>query len=401
MPARIQLDLDLILKRLDALARVLPAITPRNAPAERRRLAHELSAGRDPAPRFEVTPRRLPSEAFPWLDQARALAPEVPAGPLYLARLDELALDLSILESLGDPRRIRPLARRRYGTGATRVETAGGEAPVSDLAKAILSTVEPDPEPRLLPASAPPGERSLAELMRRVAGRARLEMRVCVEPRLAAAAAAGERVVFVADRSFGAREAWRLAVHEVLGHLVSAANGRAQPLRLVELGTAGSFTDQEGVALFLEEQAGVMDGTRLRTLAARVVATDLMHDGAPFGAVARRLAREHDFSATDAITLAERAFRGGGIARDACYLRGWLRVRRAVRRGDATVDELRSGRIGLDDLSALRELEGEGLYRAALLRPSLAYSLEATDGGTSLLTSPPSLAASFTMFEET
>ena len=111
--------------------------------------------------------------------------------------------------------------------------------------------------------------------------------------------------------------------------------------------TAGSFGDQEGVALWLEESAGAMDGHRLRTLAARVLATDGMHRGASFGEIARLLHLDHGFRPAHAIAIAERAYRGGGVARDVGYLAGWLRVRSAILARDVTLDELRSGRVGL------------------------------------------------------
>ncbi|MFW6023902.1 MAG: tyrosine/phenylalanine carboxypeptidase domain-containing protein, partial [Myxococcota bacterium] len=178
-------------------------------------------------------------------------------------------------------------------------------------------------------------------------------------------------------------------------------NARAQPIRLLELGTAGSFRDQEGLAIWLEESAGVLDGRRLRTLAARVIAADRMHGGQRFGETARDLMRLHGFPAEDALALAERAHRGGGLARDVSYLAGWLRVRHAIDRGEATVDELRSGRVGLDELPALRRLRDLGWIRPAVYRPSLSRSLRATHSGTSLSTSPPSAATSLTRFEAT
>ena len=396
-----QLHLDRLLGRLAEVARLLPALTAQNGHEERRRLIACLERGEVAEPRFEPSRRRLPAETWRWLEEARRLAPHSIAADLYLARLEELELDLLMIESLGDGRRVRPLAARRFGTGESTVPTSDGSLRVARVAAHVLSTVTVSYEPRVLPASSLPGEPSLAELMRRVAARAGLEVEVRVEPRLVASAATGERVVFIAERSFGAREALRLAVHEVLGHLVAAANGRAQPLRVLELGTAGSFGDQEGVALWLEEQAGVMDGLRLATLAARVLATDRMHSGARFGDTTRELMREHGFSAADAVAITERAFRGGGVARDVGYLRGWLRVRAALESGDAALDELRSGRVGLADLPTLRLLDDAGLWRQPAYRPSLAYSLAATDGGTSLLTSPPRVAASFTRFELT
>jgi uncharacterized protein (TIGR02421 family) len=396
-----RITLDAYLGRLHGIARLLPALTVENAAAERKRLIRAVSRGTVAAPRFEARPRKVPAEAYRLLDGARELARQAPAGALYQARLDELELDLAMLEAIGNPKRVRPIAARRFGTGRSEVPLAKTTQPVADVARHILSETEGQPEVRVLPASALLGEPSLAELVRKVARHAGLDVEVRVEPRLSAGAATGERVVFVADRTFGAREALRLAVHEVLGHLVAAANGRAQPMRLFEHGTAGSFGDQEGVALYLEELAGVLDGYRLRILAARVWITDRMHAGAAFEDSVRALARDHGFAAEDAVAICERAYRGGGVARDAGYLRGYLRVRHAVTEGEATIDELRSGRVGLDDLPTLRTLRKEGLAREPLYCPSLAYSLGPTQGGTSLLTPPPSVAASLTRLELT
>jgi len=98
----------------------------------------------------------------------------------------------------------------------------------------------------------------------------------------------------------------------------------------------------------------------------------------------------------------ERAYRGGGAARDAGYLAGFLRVRAAIASAQATLDELRRGRVSLEHLPVLRKLEGEqGLVREPRYRPSLALSSALTFGGTSADTSPPSEAASLTMLELT
>lgn len=400
--SRAQLELESLLRRLDAEAQLLPALTPENGAAERHRLVARLRSGAFPSPpRFTTRGRKPAADTWSQLERARRLVEHVPAADLYSARLEELELDLCMLDALGDAKRIRPLARRRFGTGEARVQTAAGSVPVADVASAILSTLESSDDPPQIPADAPGSQPSLAGMMRRAAASAGVQVEVRVEPRLTASAATGDRIIYIADRAFGRVEALRLTVHEVLGHLVAAANGRTQPMRLLELGTAGSFCDQEGVALHLEEQVGVMDGSRLRTLAARVVATDSMHAGAPFGEVARSFVEDHGFSPAAAIALCERAYRGGGVARDAGYLRGWLRVRRAVATAAATIDELRSGRVGLDDLPTLRVLATEGLYRSPIFRPNLEYSLSATQSGTSPRTSPPSLAASLTMFELT
>lgn len=400
MSRRVQIELDLRLKRIATVAHTLPARTARHGRGERARLVAALLADEVLEPAFTSEPARVDREIWRALDEARVLAPEVSAGELYLSRLDELELELTLLEVLGDASQVRPMAARRFGTGADKVRIGNSEVPLREIAAVLLDEVNGPTEARTLPATSDEGP-SLEAVLRRVASVAGLEIDVRVEPELVADAAAGERTVFIANRRFGEREATRLAVHEVLGHLVAAANGRSQPIGLTTVGTAGSFTDQEGLALALEERSGLLDAARVRTFAARVWVTDRMHAGARFGDVARDLVREFGFSARDAVALGERAYRGGGVARDAAYLRGWLRVRRALNAGEASIDELRLGRVGLDDLETLRGLIAIGELRPSVYRPSLSRSLGATAVGTNASTSPPSFAASLTRFEET
>lgn len=144
-----------------------------------------------------------------------------------------------------------------------------------------------------------------------------------------------------------------------------------------------------------------MDARRIRTIAARVWVTKEMHRGASFRNVVLTLYGELGFSAADSVTLGERAFRGGGIARDASYLRGWRRVRRSIRSGEGSLDELRCGRVSARDMLTLRALREGGLACAPTYQPSLSRSLAATGWGTSSWTSPPSLAASLMILDET
>lgn len=391
------------MRRVSSVARLLPALTAKNAAAERARLVKAVSEGATAVPRWEIRRSRVPSEVWRALECARFLASslEWPAlSTLYLDRLDELELEVAMIEALGDPKRVRPLAARRFGTGQRCLE-APGTLSMARIARGLLASLPHEQEPHCVPPTAPAGKTSLAARMAALAKAARLEVEIHVEPRLTAGAATGDRTLYIADRRFGERESLRFAVHEVLGHAVAAGNARRQPLRLFEVGTAGAFWDQEGLAVTLEELAGCLDAYRLRVIAARVVATDHMHTGCPFGETALRLMRDHGFSAADAVTIAERAYRGGGVARDAGYLYGWLRVRSALRSGQTTVDQLRIGRVGLDALGVVPELIALGFARPPYYRPSLAESLAATDAGTSRDTSPPSLAASLTMLDET
>jgi uncharacterized protein (TIGR02421 family) len=389
-----------VLGELCRVAKLLPAVTPVNAASERARLVQALQRDGRLRPAWQPPCVPRPAGALEALDALRARLDEVPAPALYAAKLDELELDLRLLDALGDARRLRPLAARRFGTGAERVPVGQRTLSLAAHARQLLAEVAADAEPRVLAPDAPDGP-SLGGTIRALGRLAGLRVKVQLEPRLAAGAATGDSTVYVAARSFGAREAMRLAVHEVLGHVTAAANGRQQPLRLLEWGTAGSFADQEGVALCLEHQHGLMDASRLRNLAGRVRVTELLHAGASFEDAVRELHQTHGFGAHEAVVLGERAFRGGGVARDASYLAGFLRVRRALEQGTAELDMLRAGRLSLAALPAVATLQAQGLARPPRYRPNFSRSLLDTPLGTAPDTSPPSEAASFTSVELT
>ena len=268
------------------------------------------------------------------------------------------------------------------------------------MAESLLANNPSDPEAKRVPAAPDrdePGAPSLSQIVAELALHAGLEIDVRISPRLVSNAAAGDRTVFIAKRRFGAREARRLAVHEVLGHLVAAFNGRTQPLGIFALGTAGSFGDQEGMCIALEEVTGLLDADRVRMLAARVLVTDWVHEGASFAEAANALVDDYGFPPFDAIVLAERGYRGGGVARDIVYLRGWMRVRGALESGAATLDSLRLGKVGVDDQARLQELAAQGwVDLSPPYRPSFSRSAAATGPGTSFVMSPPNLETSFT-----
>ncbi|MEM8607107.1 MAG: tyrosine/phenylalanine carboxypeptidase domain-containing protein [Myxococcota bacterium] len=398
---RLQAELDVSLRRLHHKARELIGATTHSDPGERQRLVTLVERGEHAKPRWVWKGVAIDPALWRDLDRARCLAEQSIAPALYLGRLEELETELLLLESLGKPKRVRPMAARLFGTGSEAVHDGSSDR-VLDAAHHILAAVEPDPdpEPKTVPAASD-DELCLRDLMLRHAKALGIHIAVRVDPRLIANAAVGERTVFIADRLFGAREARRLATHEVDGHLVSSFNGRAQRLGVLAVGTAGSYGDQEGIAIFLEELSGFLDGSRQRTLAGRLLATHAMHAGVAFGDAARVLVEEHGFTPSDAVTLCERSFRGGGVARDAVYLASWLRVRKAVIEGNVSLSELQLGKVSLRSVADLRGLVREGVVGQPRYLSNLARSLGSTGVGTKSATSPPSLATSFTRLDAT
>jgi uncharacterized protein (TIGR02421 family) len=397
--SRLQAELDVALRQLHDTARLLVGAITHSDPSERERLIACISRGEHVKPRWEWRPIEVDRALWKRLERARQIAEHVEASDLYLARLEELETELLLLESLGRTKQVRPMAARLFGTGGERVFEDEPQTAL-EAAHQILAEPANDPEPKTVPARASRGL-DLRGLMLDYAKHVGLHIAVRVDSRLIANAAVGDRTVFIAERTFGAYEARRLATHEVYGHLVSAFNGRTQPMGVFAIGTAKSYGDQEGVSIFLEELAGLCDINRRRMLAGRLLATYAMHSGVSFSDVARTLVAEHEFSPIDAVTLCERAFRAGGVARDAVYLTGWLRVRRAVSRGEATLAELQLGKVSLDALPEVRRLLQDGRVSGPTYLSNLARRRGWTEAGTKSATSPPSLATSLTSVDAT
>ncbi len=156
--------------------------------------------------------------------------------------------------------------------------------------------------------------------------------------------------------------------HEVGTHLLTYYNGAAQPLRLLKVGLAGYDGLQEGLAVLSEYLVGGLSHSRMRTLAARVVATDQMVRGNSLPEVFRSLTEQHGFEPRTAYTIALRVYRAGGLTKDAIYLRGLVEILEYLR-GDGELEPLFVGKLAVDHIPVIRELLLRGVLRPPPLRP--------------------------------
>ena len=159
-----------------------------------------------------------------------------------------------------------------------------------------------------------------------------------------------------------------LLQHEVGTHVLTYHNGRAQPLRQLYAGLAGYEELQEGLAVLAEYLVGGLSRPRLRLLAARVVAVRRMIDGASFVDVFRELDRDLDFAQYTAFMTTMRVFRGGGLTKDAVYLRGLRALLRYLAKG-GSLEMLLIGKIGAAHAPIIKELVLRKVLQPAPLRP--------------------------------
>ena len=159
-----------------------------------------------------------------------------------------------------------------------------------------------------------------------------------------------------------------LLAHEVSIHLLTHFNGAAQGLAIFRSGLAGYEGIQEGLGVFAEWATGGLTRTRLRLLAARVVAVEAMERGATFLDVYRLLNRDHGFSKHGAFGISARVFRSGGFAKDAIYLEGFRAVTELVGSG-APLGPFWLGKIAASHVPAIEELLQRGLVQPPRFTP--------------------------------
>lgn len=159
-----------------------------------------------------------------------------------------------------------------------------------------------------------------------------------------------------------------LVHHEVGTHVITHANGSAQPLRLLGVGLPGAAFTQEGLAVFAEYVCGGMTAGRLCHVAARVIAADAVARGLPFADAFHALHEGHGLSRAGAFRLLVRTYRSGGLTKDAGYLSGLTGVLAHVA-GGGELEPLLAGKVGIDHLAVVEDLVWRGLVRPPVLRP--------------------------------
>jgi uncharacterized protein (TIGR02421 family) len=127
------------------------------------------------------------------------------------------------------------------------------------------------------------------------------------------------------DARIASRRVDALLQHEVGTHMLTYYNGRAQPLQLLAVGLPGYEELQEGLSVLAEYLTAGLDAKRIRVLAARVIAIRALTDGAGF-VEAFRLVAERGLSSRSAFSIVTRVYRGGGLTKDATYLRGLAEI---------------------------------------------------------------------------
>ncbi len=158
-----------------------------------------------------------------------------------------------------------------------------------------------------------------------------------------------------------------LIQHEVGTHILTYENGRSQPLHMLSVGLAGYDELQEALGVLAEHLSGRLPPDRLRVLAYRVVAAHMRGQNASFSETFHRLT-EFGCSRRIAFSTTMRAYRSGGMTKDAIYLRGLVRLLNYLKEG-GSVEELFVGKISFESIPLVAELMERGVLSVPPLRP--------------------------------
>ena len=344
-------ELERWLARAESSIALIERARPLNFASEQVRLGEAWRLGRVTAPAFEYAP-------VPELAALRCALDAVVErvrtgdawGGIYADRAHELGLEARAAEAVGT-RAFAERAAARFPEDTTASgRTASGwsaawlrEDPGQEPERPHISDDERDPN-------------SLVACMRRAVGERRLAVRVIVSAELPTLAATAPGIVFVrARQAHGETEARRIVVHEIEGHVLPRARAAAEELGLFVLGTAGGSDDQEGRALLLEERSGTLDARRRAALGRRHAAARALRQGADWVETVRLLI-ELGSAPAEAVDLASRIHRGGGLGREIVYLPALCRVQAAAEQEPWLLSWLERGSISVAAARQLAQL---------------------------------------------
>ncbi|WP_164549768.1 tyrosine/phenylalanine carboxypeptidase domain-containing protein [Altericroceibacterium xinjiangense] len=160
-----------------------------------------------------------------------------------------------------------------------------------------------------------------------------------------------------------------LIEHEIGTHAVTRYNGSRQPLHTLAGGLADYDVLQEGLAVLAEYLAGYLPASRLRTLAGRVVAVHMAVQESKGADIYACLVEECRLDSATAFDTAVRAKRGGGLTKDALYLKGLAELL-AYLSHDGDLQILFLGKFALKQLHSLERLIQDGILHPPEIIPS-------------------------------
>lgn len=332
--------------RMEAAIGLLSRCKPVNFDQEAQALQAAWQGGQKRNPRWHYAPTPALRELRVMLGDLRKQLLQGPWSALWESRCDELALEIQIIEAIGQPA-MPTLSKRRFCDPVW--------APAALSLAVDWASTEPSPHAER-ECTDSPAATSLLNQMRRTVANERLSFRVATSESLVSAAATGEGVIWVASGSWIYREEVpRIVVHEVFGHAWPRARAASESCELFAVGSARGNDTQEGYAVWQEVITQTQTPRRRQELGLRHLAAQCVWQGADWVQTVDALL-ERGVPPSAAQNIALRSHRGGGLAREAVYLQAYCQVLSAIDAEPHILPWLGAGRLDLDAIASLREM---------------------------------------------
>lgn len=316
--------------------------------------------------------RHMPAYRYPELDfDLKALRRELLSVPVEQVERNDLSALFWEKQRQLDQQIELVALRGSDGFLPASIDLWGDAEPdLVEAARDVLNAL-PDETPRGALAG---HEDVLREAERQLAGYRRrqpdFQPRVVVVPDLSAKLMVSRGDLYVAeDIAVPQAQVAPLIHHEIGTHALTRYNGSLQPLKQLECGLGHYHSLQEGLGVLAEYLSGHLAPNRVRILAARVLATHRICQQHPLADIYRGLVEECGLEDGEAFNVTLRVGRGGGMTKDAAYLRGLRDLVDHLKSG-AGLAELFVGKIALWHLPILASLGEAGLVEKPALLPA-------------------------------
>lgn len=169
-----------------------------------------------------------------------------------------------------------------------------------------------------------------------------------------------KKVIIRDGVKISATEGNALVHHEIGVHMLTTMNSTLQKLKIFNVGLPTNTCTQEGLAVLAELTSGNMTLKKLKKLAYRVIAVNLMCDGYDFKDTFKHLHYDLEIDKESAFTITTRVYRGGGFTKDYLYLRGFCKLFKFWRDGQNLIPLL-VGKTSLEYYHTINEMVERGL----------------------------------------
>jgi Domain of unknown function (DUF1704) len=302
---------------------LLAALRPENLEEERKRLVALADRGNFDNPRWVYTARKSASEpASGATDVPRAGAS--PEALLAAERREELRRERMLAATVGTADFATHVRARAILPAALQKESHALASEWTEVAPQSKST----------------GRLSSDDLLRRTRAHVSalgLSFRVRQADALQARAATGAGAIYVAaGLQLTEVECERIALHEVYGHAVPREVARRSGHPMLQWGAPGGEDAQEGLALWVEARAGLLDTARRFELGLRHQVASEMLEGQALAEAMQWMVVKRGVACAEAMRICERVYRGAygapgqsvGLGRERAYLPAYLEALR-------------------------------------------------------------------------